>query len=395
MKYVSRFRGAAARRRFRSRRSAAHAVPAEESADARQRQTASVQRARSGHARSRQRSATFARRQARRVPGCAKPISPATRALPESGCSISATVRASPEKIAPNFVASSARWSPDGKDIYFLGSPKGGKLTGVYRVHVQGGEKNAPESLTPYKRRRQQLQTVARRQEAAAVDRRRADLRGDAVRGKAGGHCVAESDRQTVRQTFRAALGHLVRRQALAALHHRRECRGGESLHGAAAEAAQQRHRRRRALQTVRRRERIRVFARRQNRVLRRAHRRPQRSRGRPTSTSIPCRPTHRARRRISPRRIRRGMHSRCRPPTARRLYYLAMKRPGFEARSFRHHGARSGQRKIARDRSAVGSLAPAAWCCRRTARRCTPRPTTTAITRCSPSTSPAARRHA
>jgi len=58
---------------------------------------------------------------------------------------------ASPEKIAANFIASSARWSPDGKDIYFLGSPKGGKLTGVYRVPVQGGEKNAPESLTPYK----------------------------------------------------------------------------------------------------------------------------------------------------------------------------------------------------------------------------------------------------
>jgi dipeptidyl aminopeptidase/acylaminoacyl peptidase len=57
----------------------------------------------------------------------------------------------SPEKIAGNFVASSPLWSPDGKEIYFLGKPKNGKLTGVYRIDLAGGEKQMPASLTPYK----------------------------------------------------------------------------------------------------------------------------------------------------------------------------------------------------------------------------------------------------
>ena len=46
-----------------------------------------------------------------------------------------------PVKLAPSFTASGPRWSPDGKDIYFIGKPKGGKLTGVYRVHA--GDDNA------------------------------------------------------------------------------------------------------------------------------------------------------------------------------------------------------------------------------------------------------------
>jgi dipeptidyl aminopeptidase/acylaminoacyl peptidase len=58
---------------------------------------------------------------------------------------------AQPVKLVPTFAASSApRWSPDSKDIYFIGKPKNGKLTGVYRVHV-GVENAAPESLTPYR----------------------------------------------------------------------------------------------------------------------------------------------------------------------------------------------------------------------------------------------------
>ncbi len=57
----------------------------------------------------------------------------------------------SPEKIASTYVASSPRWSPDGKEIYFLGKPKNGKTTGVYRFHLEGNETQTPESLTPYK----------------------------------------------------------------------------------------------------------------------------------------------------------------------------------------------------------------------------------------------------
>ncbi|HEX4481244.1 MAG TPA: S9 family peptidase, partial [Rudaea sp.] len=56
-----------------------------------------------------------------------------------------------PEKIASTFVASSPRWSPDGKEIYFLAKPKGGKTTGVYRFHLDDNEKQTPEALTPYK----------------------------------------------------------------------------------------------------------------------------------------------------------------------------------------------------------------------------------------------------
>ncbi len=56
---------------------------------------------------------------------------------------------ADPVKLAPSFTASSPRWSPDSKDIYFIGQPKAGKMTGVYRVHA--GTDAAPESLTPYK----------------------------------------------------------------------------------------------------------------------------------------------------------------------------------------------------------------------------------------------------
>src|SRR3569833_3827738 len=43
---------------------------------------------------------------------------------------------AEPVKLAPSFVAASPRWSPDGTYIYFLGKPKGDKLSGVYRVRA-------------------------------------------------------------------------------------------------------------------------------------------------------------------------------------------------------------------------------------------------------------------
>jgi dipeptidyl aminopeptidase/acylaminoacyl peptidase len=56
-----------------------------------------------------------------------------------------------PQKIASTFVASSPRWSADGKYIYFLGKPKNGKLTGVYRLSSGGDDGQAPTSLTPYK----------------------------------------------------------------------------------------------------------------------------------------------------------------------------------------------------------------------------------------------------
>ena len=57
----------------------------------------------------------------------------------------------SPEKLAPTYVASSARWSPDGKSVYFLGKQKGGSVSGVYRFHLDADESQTPESLTPYK----------------------------------------------------------------------------------------------------------------------------------------------------------------------------------------------------------------------------------------------------
>ena len=57
---------------------------------------------------------------------------------------------ADPVRLAPTFVASGARWSPDGKYIYFIGKPKGGQLTGVYRVDA-ADDKAAPEALTPYR----------------------------------------------------------------------------------------------------------------------------------------------------------------------------------------------------------------------------------------------------
>src|ERR1700760_1131567 len=57
----------------------------------------------------------------------------------------------SPEKIASTYVASSPRWSPDGKAIYFLGKPKGGKTSGVFRFNLEGNESQVPDSLTPYK----------------------------------------------------------------------------------------------------------------------------------------------------------------------------------------------------------------------------------------------------
>jgi dipeptidyl aminopeptidase/acylaminoacyl peptidase len=59
---------------------------------------------------------------------------------------------AQPVKLAPAFIASGPRWSPDSKDIYFIGKPKGGsgKLTGVYRLHADD-DKAAPEALTPYR----------------------------------------------------------------------------------------------------------------------------------------------------------------------------------------------------------------------------------------------------
>ncbi len=56
-----------------------------------------------------------------------------------------------PEKLAPTYVASSARWSPDGKSVYFLGKQKDGSVSGVYRFHLDGNESQTPESLTPYK----------------------------------------------------------------------------------------------------------------------------------------------------------------------------------------------------------------------------------------------------
>ncbi len=57
---------------------------------------------------------------------------------------------ADPVRLAPTFVASGARWSPDGKYIYFIGKPKSGQLTGVYRVDA-ADDKATPEALTPYR----------------------------------------------------------------------------------------------------------------------------------------------------------------------------------------------------------------------------------------------------
>ncbi|MEP6484243.1 MAG: S9 family peptidase [Rudaea sp.] len=63
-----------------------------------------------------------------------------------------ATHDAEPVKLALGYTASSPRWSPDGKYIYFLGkASKGGTITQVFRVPIGGQPDAAPEPIAPYK----------------------------------------------------------------------------------------------------------------------------------------------------------------------------------------------------------------------------------------------------
>ncbi len=58
---------------------------------------------------------------------------------------------AQPQKLVKNYVASSPRWSPDGKYIYFLGKlAKGGKANDILRVSSDAKPDDAPELIAPY-----------------------------------------------------------------------------------------------------------------------------------------------------------------------------------------------------------------------------------------------------
>ena len=131
--------------------------------------------------------------------------------------------------------------------------------------------------------------------------------------------------------------------------------------------AADPRHRRRRAVQAVRRRQRVRVLAGRQDRVLRRAHRRQDRA----VVDQLRC--LFGAGRRLGAaeepdrRESRPGMPTRCRRPTARRLYYLAMKRPASRptaSASWRSIWPAARRARSIRN----GTARPARCSCRRTA---------------------------
>ena len=58
---------------------------------------------------------------------------------------------AQPTKLAKNYVASSPRWSPDGKYIYFLGKlAKGGNVDQILRLSGSAKSEDAPELIAPY-----------------------------------------------------------------------------------------------------------------------------------------------------------------------------------------------------------------------------------------------------
>ncbi len=59
---------------------------------------------------------------------------------------------AQPEKLVKSYVASSPRWSPDGKYIYFLGklAKSGGNVNQILRIGIDAKSDDAPELIAPY-----------------------------------------------------------------------------------------------------------------------------------------------------------------------------------------------------------------------------------------------------